>query len=138
MLDLLKVDPYLWRFRLPPPTDCSFELFFESGLEFAGWRSPSAPKDAEEDIAGIDILVDLGLWSAKSWEAILPTKEVNNPADLTDCAIEPVYYFFRRLPFGLEDRKAKLGRREGCSSVEEVAFVPLNRTRCLRDRTSAS
>ena len=106
ILDSLEVDPYLWRLRPPPPRDCSLELFLESGLEFATWRSPAAPKDAQEEIANIDIFVDLGLWSTESWKAILPTKELNNPVGLTDCAIKPVYHFLRRLPFGF-----KIGRR---------------------------
>ena len=66
VVDSFEVDPYLWRVRLSPPIDCSLELFFKSGCDLAGWRSPAAPKDAQEEIAGIDILVDLGLWSAVS------------------------------------------------------------------------
>ena len=70
VLDSFEVDEYFWRLRLSPPIECSLELFFESGLEFAAWRSPAAPKNAQEEIASIDVLVNLGLWSAESREAI--------------------------------------------------------------------
>ena len=106
VVDSFEVDPNLWRVRLLPPIDCSLEFFFKSGREFAGWRSPAAPKDAQEEIAGIDILVDLGLWSAVCGKAILPTKKFNNPTVITECGIDPVYYCLRHLPFVF-----KIGRR---------------------------
>ena len=76
VIDSLEVDPYLWRIRLLPPTDCSLELFFESGLGSAAWRSPAAPEDAQEEIASIDVLVELGLWPTVCGKVILPNQGV--------------------------------------------------------------
>ncbi len=102
VLDTLEVDPYLWRFRLPPPADGSVELFLESRGETATWRSPAAPENSQEKIASIDILVDLLLWPAESGCPIFPCQELDNPANVTDCRIEPVYYFLRCSPLVYE------------------------------------